>query len=539
MVKEAYTVGVPAGNDGDDFLATVPENLLRTLYSLRVNRPPLVEHDEPTAAVHVHHNMSVRGDVAPRDGYGPSSHHVKEGSADDDVVDELAEADALFLIPLVVPDNKKRRTIGRDGCCESNSHMELTVRLILIVVVIVVSIYLKLVGVRKLRGNTGLGPSHPTTNNTTGTLLCGCPSCAEEWSCVERMDWLRADNASLFEMDACGQVVATYPATCGVPCDADYCSYEELLVQHATTPREADLPLYCFPPRDRRIRYTHLWGDKTLEVKESASAALPCGPRDNYFRAANVGVNAERQEVTLTYAAGSASEVRILLPSQQGPYRYGTYRFSLQSIVVRAADGSLRSLGDLPVGLVLSFFTWDPKWQRIVNDDTLTSIHHHQVNLDLGRWSNDDDAPNVQFAVPTAESDPLFQYGFDAGSESLTGQTYSFTWSPGRITWETTLAGDPGGFAVSTAEALARGLPDAIPCMPDYHVDVRLSLFRAQGGGPFEGLDATDSVEVVVDHFEFLPLAASATALANGQACSQSCQCQAEGACVWNVCRPI
>ena len=360
-------------------------------------------------------------------------------------------------------------------------------------------------------------------------LVCACESCSNSWSCVERVEWLLQDDVNMRESEACQRVAEAYPLSCGACADGSCTSDTNTRVDpEADQEGKEEPPLYCFPMEDQRTSY-RLWGGKTVQVKQSAGTSV-CGPRQNHFSSTGVSVNMEEELLVLRYQDNSASEVRVLLSEHQLPYHYGKYSFSIKSVTVWNANGQLISEA-LPPYMILSFSTYDPD-----EVDRYGEFSHHQVKVNIGHLTtskDDNNQANVQFSVEPET--PANVYRFT--EPQVAGSIYSFTWSPGSITWESTASsrtGQPETFSVTTVVALVNNRPDAIQCLPDYHMDVRISLFSSIG------MDAQfddTTVEVVVDGFDFVP--SGEVALANGEACSKSCQCASSAECVLNTCQEI
>ncbi len=257
-------------------------------------------------------------------------------------------------------------------------------------------------------GNSGSGgggenvpaPS-PSVDNTTVAVVgdpssrCGCAACVEatwnslagEFTCGERIMFLKTDLAYPTEVQACRQVAFEFPCICG-GCDPGRCKLPtpEFSLPSGWTPptvsksggpitpsptpaaaaidtslRAEDQLLYCFPDAAARPTYT-LWNGLVIQPKISESA---CGPGNNFFRSETVVVDTAQQTLTMLYANGVASEVRVLLPEAQRPFSYGSYQFSVKSVEVLSSAGDVLS-NVLPKELVLGLFTWDPFEVRFI-----------------------------------------------------------------------------------------------------------------------------------------------------------------------------
>ena len=255
-------------------------------------------------------------------------------------------------------------------------------------------------------------PSSPATKETTSTSgvgvgdplsLCGCPSCTEStWntmagdhSCGNRILYLQNELSLKYptQEHACRQVAFEFPCECG-GCDPGHCSLPtpefilpgDWVPPQGLTPAPTPIPqftdpsidqenqsLYCFPNGPDRTQYS-LWGGMVVQVKEDYTKV--CGPGNNRFHASTVVADEINDKLTLRYTDGIASEVRILLPKEQRPYSYGRYSFTVDSVSVKNAAGTLLS-DVLPKELVLGLFTWD---------DTGRCMPHAVVDLKRTFW---------------------------------------------------------------------------------------------------------------------------------------------------------
>lgn len=239
-------------------------------------------------------------------------------------------------------------------------------------------------------------PTPVVVQNTTVSVgdpnsSCGCAACTDsvwntlagEFTCGDRITYLTTSMSQQYpsQVQACRQVAFEFPCLCG-GCDPSRCALPtpEFNVPsswvpptvdkfgNAATPAPTpvaavtdptisaeDMPLYCFPDASARTTYT-LWGGMLIQPKASEGV---CGPGNNFFRSDTVQVDTSADTLTLFYSNTVASEVRVLLPSAQRPYTYGSYRFSIKSVEVLNSAGAVLS-NTLPKELVLGLFTWDP-----------------------------------------------------------------------------------------------------------------------------------------------------------------------------------
>lgn len=216
--------------------------------------------------------------------------------------------------------------------------------------------------------------------------LCGCAACTQQvWNnragdgstCGERIRFLTRESPRLYptQVHACRRIAFEFPCACG-GCDPGQCHLPtpafvlptSYVPPQGATPAPTPVPrvvdpminqeqmeIYCFPAPDQRATFK-LWGGMIVQVKEDAGQV--CGPGSNKFSRDAVVVDEVNETITLQYKNGVASEVRILLPEEDRPFTYGTYSFSVQSVVVKDSIGAIVS-NVLPKDLVLGLFTWD------------------------------------------------------------------------------------------------------------------------------------------------------------------------------------
>jgi hypothetical protein len=219
---------------------------------------------------------------------------------------------------------------------------------------------------------------------------CGCPTCTDAiwnemaglYSCGDRISYLATEFPLHYptQVHACRQIAFEFPCICG-GCDPGRCSIgtsEFVLpsnwqpsskdrfgaeitpaptpvtaVTDASADRENQV-LYCFPSPEARKTYT-LWDGMVVQPKEDAGV---CGPGNNRFSSSNAIVDEAANTLTLVHTAGTSAEVRVLLPKESRPFTYGTYSFSVKSVEVKDATGSVLS-NILPKELILGLFSWD------------------------------------------------------------------------------------------------------------------------------------------------------------------------------------
>jgi hypothetical protein len=414
-----------------------------------------------------------------------------------------------------------------------------------------------------------------TTSTTTNGEHCGCSACTDDvWNadadsntCGERISWLHESFPKQYMtvQDACRRIAFEFPSVCA-RCDPARCNWipetpfvipegdawtgpdvdvvSQLSTEvsnPATLPDLRSYSLYCFPDMDSRTEY-EMWNGMKVQVKRDP-AGTPCGPGDNVFSESTVAVDTNTNELTLKYINGQAAEVRILLPENRRPYTYGNYAFSVKSISVKNADGQVIAT-QLPQELVLGMFTWDD-----TEDYASHQNYNHEVDIEISRWNHASNA-DVQFLVqpPGAPQQYRFFSGQAVGSSTddmemqldySSPNWYNFTWLPGRIDWSSTAGsasvdGELHDYTLTTEEALYKGVPDYVQCMPgSQNVEVRINLWNMLGAVHPAGLATTDVVEVVFDQIAFEPASTEQQLyLADGEFCSKTCQCSASSRCV-------
>jgi hypothetical protein len=380
----------------------------------------------------------------------------------------------------------------------------------------------------------------PTIEMDDDEINCGCSACTKavwqnvsgtpERTCGQRVKWLMNTFPLEYsqQQDACRRVAFEFPCECG-GCDPSRCDVrvepfvakEKWELPHQpVAPYKMKFPssMYCFPPAPTTWR---MWNGKQIQVKEDASV---CGPGNNLF--SNETAYEKDGELYLTYSNQQASEVRVTLPGKQ-IYGYGTYTFSVKSISVLDAAGRVKD-NKLPKDLVLGIFTWDDTDNYAIHEN-----FNHEVDIEISRWNCDDNS-DVQFLVQPAGFPQMYRfYSGQGATYDQGGHTYSFTWLPNRIDWATT-AGGGQQFSLTTEEALYKKVPDFVQCMPSGYTEVRLNLWNVNGAEVPAGLEPTDTVQVVIDKFEYesSPVAYAA----DGDYCSKSCQCGPASECLNGLC---
>ena len=262
-------------------------------------------------------------------------------------------------------------------------------------------------------------PPIPGTRPST-PFYCGCPSCRQAiWdnpaptfyqTCGERITWYQKAHPERYpqEEDACLAVAREFPCSCG-SCSPTTCN-EECVPTPAPTltpttiqpptltaaPTTADIfssDLYCFPDPENRVQYS-LWEGFVTQVKQLPGEV--CGPGSNRFSDFTVAVT-DSDVLRMQFARGTASEVRVLLPSDRLSYGYGTYSFSIQSVLVLNDAGAVIS-NELPPEMVFAMFTWE---------DKASDMYHNEVSIKLSRTGIEGN-PDLLFS--TAPSGYLWNY---------------------------------------------------------------------------------------------------------------------------------
>lgn len=385
----------------------------------------------------------------------------------------------------------------------------------------------------------------PTVSPGSGNVFansnaqCGCSTCdsaawneqapagaGPDFTCGSRINYMM--NTGMTQLSACSFVAGQFPDVCAA-CDPARCDNSTVTAAGTggTPMLTPETSLYCFPPYNQRTTYNNVWGMYTVQVKEGN----PCGPGNNNFATSTVSLSGN--DLTLQYAniggAWTSSEVRIVLPDAQMPYSYGTFSFSVKSVQVLDSNNNVVNT-TLPPDMVLGFFTWDDLENYAVHEN-----YNHEVDIEISRWGDaNNPTGDAQFLAQPANPGPNWVRFFTGVGETYSegGHSYSFTWEPTSITWNTDAAGGYS-YQYTTAMAQMAGQPDYIQCLPAA-VEVRINLWNFNGAVQPMGMSADERVEVVIDSFNFTP--ATSQFAADGSVCSKNCQCSSASACAGGVC---
>jgi hypothetical protein len=266
-------------------------------------------------------------------------------------------------------------------------------------------------------------------------------------------------------------------------------------------------------------------------LRAAKEGPAPCGPGDNMFSSNLVSVNDNNDEITLQYrkenGQWTGSEVRAVLPDEERPFTYGDYSFSVKQVTVRDSSTGQVISNQLPISLVLGMFSWDP-----TDDYASHENYNHEVDVEISQWNIEGNA-DAQFLVqPPVE--PQFKRFFSGGADGRFQQTgtWSFDWSPNSVNWRTT-AGGGHKHSYSSADANYWGVPDRVQCLPA-DIEVRLNLWSLLGTATPTGMSDNHVVEVVIDNFAYKP--SGIRNVADGDACTQRCQCEAGSDCINGAC---
>jgi hypothetical protein len=205
------------------------------------------------------------------------------------------------------------------------------------------------------------------------------------------------------------------------------------------------------------------WGGQSWQVKTSQSAV---GPGPNVFAASNVSVDASgRLHLAITRdAAGRWTTAEVIGPTSHG---YGTYAFTLASDV-----------SALDPNVVLGLFTWSDRAQQA----------HREIDVEFARWGVAGGSTNAQYVVqPADRAGHLARFA----QPSVSRTVHRFTWSPGRVAFESRRL-DTGALMASYTYA-----GSDVPKPGDEKV--RLNLWLFNGAAPTNGAP----VEVIVESFGF------------------------------------
>lgn len=228
------------------------------------------------------------------------------------------------------------------------------------------------------------------------------------------------------------------------------------LVALAATPVAAGKPGY--PDRIT-------WRGLSWQVKTSTAAV---GPGPNVFSKSNVSVDANGNlHLRIDRnAAGRWTAAEIIGPTSYG---YGTYTFTLGSDV-----------SALDPNVVLGLFTWSDRPQQ----------GHREIDVEMAKWGNAADPTNAQFVVqPYDRAGHLHRWA----QPSVVRSSHRFTWSPGRVAFESRRLDTNAVIASFTYAGTD------VPKPGDERV--RLNLWLFQGAAPMNA----QPVDVVVESFAFKP----------------------------------
>ena len=368
---------------------------------------------------------------------------------------------------------------------------------------------------------------------------CGCSECVESiystqvdgYSLSDRIDFLLNTDPNLYptEEGACRRIFQVeFPGFFfSNHCDPDRCGGQQV---SSFNPSSHNVDLYCFPPYDERSRFEQVWGKYSVHIKEG----LGCGPSNNVFGPRTITLENNGNDLKLQFKrvkdSWEASEVRILLPDNEGPYHYGTYSFSVKSVQVYDSINGSRVGDKLPPSLVLGLFTWDPTEDYVIHEN-----YNHEVDVEISRWnSNDSATPDAQFLVQPPLEPHMYRFftGPNNNTYYQSSRTYSFDWEPAQVTWQSN-AGSGHRFQYSTEDALQSGQVDYTQCMPA-NVEVRINLWNLFGDSKPAELEDSHVVEVVIDNFQYIP--SGKTHVPDGGTCSKDCHCSPTSMCIYNQC---
>lgn len=394
-------------------------------------------------------------------------------------------------------------------------------------------------------------PPSPFVIHITPTMKvnCGCTVCtevslsqiAEGYTCGARIDWVKANDptAKGLEIEACRIISNQFPTICGITCNPDKCS-DTLPIppQVNNNPPKPLLPvvssttgntavsndIYCFPPEGNRKRYTNVWGNYIIDVKENNGL---CGPGDNKFAKDTVSLSNDELKLQFKMINGvwTGSEVRLAVPTSNEPFTYGTYSFSVKSVSFQR--NNIEIMKDLPPSLILGLFTWDP-----TDDYAIHENWSHEVDIEISRW-NDTTGMDGQFLVQPPGQPQMYRYYTGVGNTRSPGNNrYQFTWNPSEVKWYST-AGGGQSHSYTTKDAIDAGVDDFVQCLPA-NVEIRFNLWNMFGTQTPTDMKETDIVEVVIDDFKYTP--SGLTGVKAGGYCTKNCQCESPLVCFSRTC---
>jgi hypothetical protein len=270
------------------------------------------------------------------------------------------------------------------------------------------------------------------------------------------------------------------------------------------------------------ISFTNYW----WEVKETGNGEWGPGP-ENYFSGNNVNVDSQgRLHLTISYSDGEWRCAEVILTNSFG---YGTYRIWLDN-----------DLSTLPTNIVFGFFTWN----------NYPSYNYRESDVEFSNGAVVGSPTNWQYVVQ-----PYYDTGnrtnFSEPSSGMSTSTHTLTWAPGAVYFEsytnqvtdqrtfnilssTNLTGwtpvgqtnvvpdsttaltitgsmqrsqfcraEMASFAGTPSPFKAAWLTNGVPPAGDEQIHLNLWLYN--GAAP--GSSTTNTYEVIISKFEFIPLA--------------------------------
>ena len=342
---------------------------------------------------------------------------------------------------------------------------------------------------------------------------CGCNECTDEvwnlivsdfagdFTCGARIEWYMGFH-SVNETEACLAVAGQeFPSECGKACNPLRCDG-----RNTPYPVQDDIPivsgdlqvdseLYCFPSYTARQRWTSVWSNGfSMEVKETQAPLATCGPGDNYFSKDTVSFDAVTQELKLEFKKDSlgrwmGAEVRLVLPTGEMPFHYGTYEWSVNSVKVINVTDNTVTKQHLPRRLVLGLFTWDTTENFAIREN-----RNHEVDIEISQFGVEN-GPDVNFLVqpPGAPQQAKYFSGGNDETYDQSGHTWKFDWNPSNISWYSSAA---GGLSHTYSNDIIIDLasPPWLQCMPA-DVEIRVSITHHVG--------VTNDAKNAISHFNF------------------------------------
>lgn len=189
------------------------------------------------------------------------------------------------------------------------------------------------------------------------------------------------------------------------------------------------------------------------------------GPGPNYFsdKDSAVWVDSKgRLHLRMLEHAGKWFCAEVICLDTLG---YGTYIFEVET-----------PPDSLDISAVLGLFTWSPEQDK----------HHHEIDIELSRWSDEKDKRNIQYVVqPFTKKNNILRFQIKATET----HRHSFNWKPERVEFGSRVMND----------TLHHIIRKKVPYT--YKTQARINLWLYHGAAP----KRKGRNEVVLNGFKFKP----------------------------------